>query len=271
MAEPTLALKYADLKASAGLFLGYGRGNTDGYTDKAWNARQSAVLDMVVKGGLRLFYFPPPIDAGGVSYEWSFLRPTTELTLSSGADSIDLPDDFGGVVGTIQLETASQELGLPLQVTSMSQVRQLRTEFPDSSGRPLWAAVEPQRGTTKERGQRWTLEIYPAADQAYTLQVSYNLTPNALDGSRPYAYGGPTHSETIEAAIAAVAEVKLDDVHNGPRWQYFMSRLATSISQDRKLKPQMLGYNGDRSNAVHAGVPVKNRFRGNVTVYGVQY
>lgn len=271
MAESTLTLKVTDLKAAVGLFLGYGQGSVGGYSDATWTARQSAVLDQMVKSGLRQFYFPAP-DQSGVSYEWSFLRPSTTLTLPIGTSEIRLPDDFGGFDGRITLTTGSNEVGLPMDICGMAKVRQLRSEFPTTTGRPLWAAVDPIKGTTVRHGSRFNLEIYPIADQQYTLQCAYHVHPDALTGDFPYAYGGVEHSETIMAAINAAAELYLDDTAT-VRKQYFAERLATSVSQDRKLKPQALGYNRDDSNRKYGSRrgPRESWFRGDVTVNGTLY
>lgn len=271
MAESTLTLARNDLKAAAGLFLGYGQGSVGGYTDATWTSRQSAILDQVVRSGLRQFYFPAP-DASGVSYEWSFLRPSASLTLPIGQQQIHLPDDFGGFDGQIQLTTGSNEVGIPLEVCGMGKVRQLRSEFPTTTGRPLWSAVDPIKGVTSNHGSRFNLEIYPIADQLYTLLCSYHIHPNALTGDYPYAYGGVEHSETIQAAIIAAAELYLDDTAT-VRKAYFAERLATSVSQDRKLKPQALGYNRDNSNRKYGSTrgPRDSWFRGDVTVNHTLY
>lgn len=269
MAESTLSLAYADLKAAAGLFLGFGRGVSKG--DATWTTRQSSILDEIVKSGLRQFYFPAPADKGGVSYEWSFLRPSTTLALASGATAVELPDDFGGFDGAIQVATGTgtNDVGIPLEIGGMGRVRQLRSEFPTTTGRPLWGAVDPRKTTTLDRGQRFGLEVYPIADQDYTLSCSYVLHPNALTGDRPYAYGGPQHAETIQAAIIAAAELYLDDKAE-TRKGYFQERLAVSISQDRNMKPQQLGYNGDRSNQKFGRQwgPRDSDSRSQITVYG---
>lgn len=267
MPESTLALSYPALKSEAGLFLGYGRGVPD---DRAWTTRQSSLLDSVVQSGLRQFYYPMPMDQGGQSYEWSFLRPTRTLALAADAQTLPLPDDFGGFEGQLSLTNADGDVGYPLELTGIGRVRQMRANFPDNTGRPILAAVDPEK-VSGAGGQRWVLEVYPAADEAFTITCSYYLHPDALSGSRPHAYGGPVHAETIRAAIIAAAELTLDN-KRGERWAYFQERLATSISQDRKLKPQVLGYNGDNSNMIHAGLdPRDRRFINRVTVNGVQY
>jgi hypothetical protein len=267
MAESKLSLKYEDLKAAAGLFLGYGRGVSKG--DATWTTRQSSVLDELVKSGLRQFYFPAPSDKSGVSYEWSFLRPSTTLPLLDGEQTVTLPDDFGGFDGRIQVTTGQTETGLALEVAGMGMIRQMRAEFPTTTGRPLWAAVDPIKGTSVDEGQRFVLEVYPIADRDYTLSCAYSIHPDALSGDRPYAYGGLQHAETIQAAIIAAAELYLDDTQT-VRKAYFQERMAVSVSQDRKIKAQMLGYNGDRSNQKfgRSWGTRDNQYRGSVTVNG---
>ena len=54
-----------------------------------WDADQTAIINLILKRGLRQFYFPPPnvVQAGnrtGITlppHEWSFLKPITELDL----------------------------------------------------------------------------------------------------------------------------------------------------------------------------------------------
>lgn len=265
MAESTLSLSYGDLKAAAGLFLGFGRGASKG--DATWTARQSSILDEQVRSGLRQFYFPEPLDKSGVSYEWSFLRPSTTLALAASATSVELPDDFGGIDGAVYLGTENGDNGLGVEVGSMQMIRQLRAQQPTTSGRPQWVAVEPVKGTTVNEGQRWVLEVFPTSDAAYTLSLAYFIHPDALSGARPYAYGGTAHAETIQMSIIAAAALYMDDQAD-VRKAAFLSRLAVSISQDRKLKPQQLGYNGDRSNAKYGERWSRRCWTGRVTVYG---
>lgn len=268
MAESTLSLTFDELMSATGLYLGYGQGDKAG--DKAWTTRQEALLKTFVKSGLRQFYFPPPIDRSGVSYEWSFLRMPATLVLPEGDNSFDLPDDFGGFDGRLQVEPIDTEIGLEVALVPIGKVRKLRSELSTATGHPMYACPDPKKGTTGTRGQRFTLEVYPTANQDYNLLCSYHVHPDALDGSRPYAYGGVVHSETIKASIKAIAERELDNIKEGPEYGFFMQRLATSISQDRKLKPMELGFNGDQSNRLYSRTGrMEQRFRGQVTVYGV--
>ena len=73
------------------------------------------------------------------------------------------------------------------------------------------------------------------------------MNPDTLTTTFPYHMGGAEHAETVKAACIAAAELHLDD-KKGPRWDYFMECLLTSVNIDRRNKPQNLGLNLDRSD-----------------------
>jgi hypothetical protein len=244
VSESTLSLKLSDLAAEVGLFLGYGRGAE--FADVAWSAHQAAAIESIVRSGLRQFYYPPPLDNSGSAYEWSFLKPVADLTLAAAGSVVTLPDDFGGFDGDVTVTTDGAGW-CPLQLVGEGLVRQRHAEASTSTGRPQMASVRPVKGTGPTRGQRFELYLWPAADGEYALRAAYYLIPEALTGARPYAYGGAPHVETILESCLAIAEQRLDDassVHS----EKFKERLAASVSHDRRLKPQLLGYNGDRSD-----------------------
>ena len=227
-----------------GLFLGHGRGAEFG--DRAWSSQEEATIESCVRSGLRQFYFPPAVD-GGSSYDWSFLKPTAALTFPEGQNILALPDDFGGLEGRITLSTTNSQLSWPIPFVGEGKVREMFSAFPDATGRPEWASLQPLKGTAAQRGQRWQLYIYPTADQDYTLEFTYYVLPDCLSGSYPHTYGGMPHAETILESCLAIAEQRVDDssaVHS----MKFQERLQASVSHDRRLKPQLLGYNGDRSD-----------------------
>lgn len=242
MPEPTLALRRYQLAAKVGDFLGYGRGSE--YSETAWTTRQQADIDDCIESGLRSFYWPASAD--GTIHQWSFLRPTATLTLASGADSVGLPYDFGGIEGDITL-LDSGRVPLPVKLAGEGAIRNLYAQQPDATGHPELAAVVPLKVKGTKSGQRQELLVWPAADQEYTLELAYYLLPNALTDADPYAYGGAAHAETILEACLAVAELRKDDML-GPHDQKFRERLVASIAADRRLKPQSLGYNGDDSD-----------------------
>lgn len=249
MAEPTLSLGYQDLLAEVGSFLGWGRGAAFGET--AWTSTQQAQLESVVRSGLRQFYYPPPVGgmAGEGPYDWSFLTPLATLTLPDAQATLTLPDDFGGVEGRVTVSTpgGSGTSWWPLDAVGLGTVIQNQATMPTTTGRPCVCCVEPTKGTAGLQGQRFQLRVWPTPDQEYTLQLQYRVNPDALTAALPYVYGGGQHSETVLQSCLAVAEQRLDDargVHQA-RWE---ERLLASIGLDRKLKPQKLGYNGDRSD-----------------------
>lgn len=266
--ESTLSLKFTDLTGEVGLFLGYGRGADNG--DSAWSSQQTATIEAIVRSGLRQFYFPPPLDDGGSSYDWSFLKPYASLTLASGASTVPLPEDFGGFEGQVSVTSSGSTRPWPVKLYNEGQIVEAYAKTPTASGPPQMAALRPLRGTQDKRGQRYNLYVYPLADQAYTLLFAYYILADALSGTRPYAYGGMAHVETILESCLAIAEQRLDDastVHSAK----FMERLAASISLDRRNKAQTLGYNRDHSDMVDMWDRRGRMGWNGITVNGVQF
>ncbi len=264
MAESTLSLKKSDFESKVGFDFGWGFGDTSlgVYTD----SQKQAVITDCVESGLRQFYTPPPI--GGVPYDWSFLKPTATLYLASGASTIQLPDDFGGFEGRITITTTSSTFWFPVTIVNEGIVREQFAVNPDAVGSPKWASERWLKGTSTTGSQRAELYIFPVADQAYTLQVPYYILGDYLTGTRPYALGGAAHAETILESCLAIAEQRYRNgagIHSAK----FMERLAASIAQDRRLKPQSGGRNTDTSDCMDN---YYNRDRDVVvTVNGVSY
>ncbi len=246
MAEPTLAIQFQELQARVGSFMGWGRGLN--YGDPDWTNDQQFQIQGIVASGLRNFYYPSSVDGQPSSYDWSFLHPTTTADLPTNAQTVNLPDDFGGFEGQLTMLTnTSTAQPWYIQWKNEGSIRELYAVTPQMSGPPMFACQSPMKGTTGTAGQRWFLLIFPTADQDYTLQFQYWINPDYLTGALPFAYGGAQHSETILESCLAVAEVRLDDamsVHT----QKFRERLQASVSVDRRNKPQKIGYNRDRSD-----------------------
>lgn len=238
--ESTLAIPKSELEQEVATYLGYST------TSSARTASQNTRIASYVKQGLAQFYRPDPLEPGGSSYEWSFLRPTASLALESGKQLVVLPDDFGGLDGDIVvLQTSGTHQ--PIRVVGEGYLRKCYGQSPDQTGSPMAAALSWRKGTTGVRSQRCDLLVFPEADAAYTLQFRYTILPDALTDDRPYAYGGAAHADTIRASCIAAAELGQDEVM-GVRYENFMRRLAMSISIDRKFKPVVHGYNGDDSD-----------------------
>ncbi len=271
MSEPTLSLRYQDLAAEVGLFLGFGRGPV--FDDPEWSRQQQAAIDSSVRSGLRQFYYPPPIEGQEASYDWSFLKPIAQLTLLSEGNTIVLPDDFGGLEGKVIVSTSSATVWWPLEVVGVGRIYSQEAQFPTTTGRPQACCLEPLKGTSPSQGQRSQMHLWPVADQEYTLKVQYYINPNYLTGSYPYAYGGSPHAETILESCLAIAEQRLDDamaVHTVK----FKERLIASINMDRRNKPQSMGYNGDNSDLTDRNWPGRyGRFWDSnpISINGVTY
>ena len=246
--ESSLSAAYADLQGDVGFYLGYGRGllKADGTPtgDPAYTTQQQQSVDRCVKGGLRRFYF--------CGYDWSFLKPTATVDLPVNAQTIPLSDDFGGFEGQLSLFSTVSQIWWPIDLISEGKIRQMYSAISGASGRPLFASLQPLKGTGPTQGQRWQLFMFPQADADYTLQFQYYILPDYLSGAFPYAYGGAQHSETLLAACKAVAELELDDMM-GPQEQNWQTMLAKSMDIDRRSKPQNLGYNRDQSDWHHRG------------------
>jgi hypothetical protein len=241
--QSTLSLTYSDLKAAVGTFLGWGRGADFG--DIPWTDKKKLEIDACVKSGLSQFYIPPPLENETASYDWSFLRPTTTVTLASGASTVALPDDLGGVEGSITVLSSTSRVWLAFQIVNENLVRAKYSEWPNLTGPPQIASLQWLRGDAQ--GQKVQLFIFPIADRDYRLQFAYYVNPDYLSTAFPYHMGGMPHAETVLESCLAIAEQRLDDamtVHSAK----FKERLIASVNSDRKMKPQLLGYNGDRSD-----------------------
>ncbi len=261
--ESTLSLTFDDLIGEVGLFLGYGRSSS------AWTTTQTDAIRSCVRSGLRKFYFPEPVEGSQSSYEWSFLKPEASFTLTAGHQTVTLPDDFGGFEGQLTLGTANGQW-CPIDLTGEGQVRQAYAQVQQqATGRPVLAAERPLKTENPRRGQRAELWVYPIADQDYTIDCVYKILPDAITADRPYPYGGMAHAETILESCLAVAEQRLDDAMTTHTLE-FQKRLLASISQDRNRKPQLMGYNGDRS--LYRRRDLRNRWWPSpVSVNGVVY
>lgn len=215
--------------------MGLGRGTN--FSETAWSTRNQLSITNAVKSGLRMFYF-------SADYDWSFIRPTRQATFVTGETSVALPDDFGGLEGTVRV-IDSGLVGIPIKQTNEQWISRRYGEFPDVSGQPQYCAVRQPSTTSATKGQRANLYLYPVADIDYTIEFQMYLNPDALSASFPYALGGTTHIETIRAAVKAAAERDINNVQQGPQYQYYRERLQASISLDRRNKGQTFGQNID--------------------------
>lgn len=261
MAESSLNVPMKGITGRLGNYLGYGYGLENG--EKEWTARQQIRITDFCDSGLRRFYF---------AHTWSFLRPVASLTLASGENTLELPDDFGTIEGRVVLAPDASP-GWGVTVANEPYVREMIARFPDSTGRPTTCAVSPQKGTTQARSPRAELIFHPTPDAAYTATFPYHLLPSALTSAHPWAYGGAMHVETIIASVLAVAEERLNDERTVNRDAY-VELLAVSVANDTRNKAHDLGYCGDTSDDRDLRFPTRggrHYWPGTVTFDGVEY
>lgn len=169
-------------------------------------------------------------------------------TYSLDQRDYDLPDAFGYLEGNLTYEPNVS--GLDIRVTGEGEIRRLRMRDGTSTGRPYLAAVRSKAlmASPVTVGQRQEILFHPAPSAAYVLSYKFHALPDKLNATDVYTYGGMAHAETLLESCLSVAEERENDGSHGPHWNAFMERLAASISFDRRLRPQYLGYNGDRSD-----------------------
>lgn len=238
--ESSLSLQYVQLKGEVGEFLGFGRGPDNG-KDSVWDAAQTSDIDFCVSSGMRVFYFSS-------GYDWSFLSPGGSSLLKANAQTCPLPDDFGSFDGPLTIQTSgSTSMPWRIEWRNEGAIREMYSINPTQTGPPMFAAQSPLRGTTGLQGQRFQLFIFPAADQAYTIQFNYDILPDYLSGAFPFAYGGAAHAETLLESCLAIAEQRRDDAMSVHTAKY-KELLEQSKAYDSRNKPQKLGPNFDHSD-----------------------
>ncbi len=243
--ETQLTIAFQELQAEIGFNLGWGRGAL--YGEPGWSDEQQGRIDSSTKKGMRRFYFSAKMPNEPATHDWSFLRPTAFIAIAEGETTAPLPADFRALEGTGELLLVTEERCQPIEVVGAGRIRHLYATEPTSTGQPRFVAVEPIKGVTPQAGQRFQLDVFPAAADDYIIQFDYLILPEYLSGAFPYCYGGASHSGTILEACLAANERDMDD-QRGIHEAHFMELLAASISADRDLKPQKLGRNLDNSD-----------------------
>lgn len=110
-----------------------------------------------------------------------------------------------------------------------------------------------------------TTGIYVIATVDTDTQITLTTAPGS-DGTADYevlpanlyALGGMQHGRTLVASALAEAERSRDE-EKGRQWDWFMERLAASVSADENMLPTTLGYNRDASDVL-VGRPRRDRY-----------
>lgn len=234
--ESGLAVTKAELDDVIGFKLGYGRDHAD------WSEDEARTVADVLRTAQRYVYTPVIVPGRTETHSWSFLKLLSSLTLESAGTTVPLPADFQYLEGPV-VNVGSNRRYPAVRLSAEARVK--RNLLPDTTGFPQVAELEWYTPPDASRGQRARLHVWPTADAAYTLQLAYAVNPDVMADERPFSYGGAAHAETFRAACLAACEFYVMD-ERGKDWAYFQDQLMRSVSHDRKHKPEILGYVGDR-------------------------
>lgn len=235
MAESGLSVGWTELKQRTGFFLGYGRTIGD------WTSDQATEVEDIVQSGVRRVYFPVSSDPRILGYEWSWVRPSTTLTLADDDYDYDLPDDFHRLVG--QMNFAADTHYAPVKSVSLDDLLEMRS-IHDRTGPPQYVAIR-RKAEDRTAGQRWEALFWPEPDGDYTLSYKYEAYSGALSDSYPYALGGMAISELLIESCLAVAEQQMNDeasIHTA----MYERMLLGAIMDDRKRGAASFGHMGHR-------------------------
>lgn len=241
MAESGLSIGYADLQAAVGRFLRYGS------TEANWSASQASEIDDYVQSGVRRVYYPPAVQGAPrdlVGYEWSWLRPTTTLTITSGTGDYDLPDDLGRVISAFYYP--EEEYRESISQVPVGQILALRAGA-NESGYPVYFATR-FKAEDRTAGSRQEVLFYPEHDgDDVELIYEYEAYSGALSDSYPYPLGGMKLSELFIESCLAVAEQRSNEEF-GIHTETFTSLLVDQIQRDKKQGATHFGQMGDCSS-----------------------
>ncbi len=236
MAESGLSIGFTELKAAVGRLLGYGSASAN------WSDSQLAEIVGIVQTGYRRVLYPPSVVEGAAGFQWTFLRPTATLTITSAAADYDLPDDFGSLAGGFHYQ---EETYLPMiQRVPLAHILEARSAYSHSSD-PEFVAIR-FKSSDGSSGQRQEALFYPAPDTTRVLSYSYDAYQGALSDSYPYPLGGMQMGELYKESCLAIVEVDYFGAP-GSHFETYKALLADAISRDRKHGARRFGNMGNPS------------------------
>lgn len=236
---PDLELTYTDFARLIGTFIGVG--------GSATGAALTQVDDAIAMGQRWVI---TPRSIPGVSgrpmpsHDWTFLRPSAQMTLTVGQAEYTLPNNFGNMDGNFQFGPA--ELYRKIEGSSVARVE---LKWKDNIGNqaPRCFAIRPR--LVGGQGPSLSEVIFgPKPVKAYVLTYRYFAVPRKLSTTNLYAAGGAVLSEVYHWAMrAAAAALHNDHEDGGKSMAEFISLLRAAIDQDRRREPGVFGYNGNFS------------------------
>lgn len=227
MALPTLNRTFLQLKKEVGYYLQWGR------DEAVWSTENEATIEEMVNSGYRQFLLPPAI-GDAPPHRWSFLvGKTATISLVTGEDVYDMPEDWGGGTREFYWPTAEGVRRIP--VISYDELLTLKA-MNDSTATPFYAAIHPKTVTHQgSANARFEVTLHPQPDSDLNTTVmacNYSVDLDALGTDTNYPVGGAAHSETLLESCLAVAELRVND-EAGPHTDKFMIQLLASVQYDQ--------------------------------------
>lgn len=254
--ESTLSVTRSELERIVAEHAGFAIFDTDDEPVTVWSNKEQYRINESLDGCIGLI-----AESG---YDFSWLKPVALITLASGANTVDLPDDFNYIVGeVIPYESGTSRFRFPIR--SAGDVYALESETTSQTGRPQVGCVDAIRGVSTNQSNRFQLRVFPTADQEYPLRIQYSLLQSKMTTSFPYAYGCGQHPQLLKAAAIAAYEMRYDKP-NMDYQQTFQLMLQAAIMTDKRRKPSNAGCNTDTSDEYEYQ---KVRSFGSISINGV--
>lgn len=166
------------------------------------------------------------------------IRPmmlTTEITLTSGEDSITLPDNFLAI-RELRMSRASDGQVIPISYAAPNELTNILARHP-GTGTPQ--AYSPDRGT---------VEFAPVPETDYTIKLFYWRKLPALSASVTSNWLLEEHPDIYLYGALLQAEPYLKNDARVPLW----SDALTALLEDIRVEDE---------RATKAGVPLRMRFK----------
>jgi len=203
----------------------------------SWSRPAERRVDDVIQRGCQQFYSPPPMPIADGAAEkppnkWSFLCPTSTLTLVASTHTYTLPNDFGDLEGIVSFATADTRRSLT-KITD-AEIRSLQSTK-DTTDDPFVYCIRA-KATTGAAEQQHEMVVYPTpdADAAGTVTYRYTVVPKSLTPTANYPYGGRAHADTLLSSCRAILAEGSDKY--GQAYQVFLQRLAASRAVDKRAE-----------------------------------
>ena len=197
----------------------------------SWTHNEKSRLEQVLFTGLSNFYWPVPPE-GNEGHSWSFLKPTSTLSLVASTDTYNLPPDFGGLdTDGFTFESGTQA---PIQLVSEDELRSVRGTL-SKTDTPSYCAIRP-KAAREGFEQGYEVLFYPKPAAAHTLRYRYSLIPGYINDKNAFPYGSRLHSITILESCLAAAQREFSGADAEVNHEAeFQRHLAASFYRDREF------------------------------------